>query len=337
MFKKDSERIKEHLKSLINRSFLSPQQKKWVPYLFHTTDIVNAIEIVKDNQLISRARRDRDKPKIQFVDSAHKDIIDSTSDQLKNFVRLYFRPKTPFQYNIEGIRPEHLIENDAHCPVPVIFLLDAYQILRLQRVEFTDGNAASSSRVKYLKSVDEYLQLPFQDIYHDGVIRNEEDKERIIFHRHAEVLVPDSLNMTSFLKYIIFRSEAECATFKTLLPKDLLGHLNTKLAIQPQYFNNHWFFIDSLIMRDDKKLQFFYNKDARKESLGPYKVDVELKNLGLNTDKKKSLDQYTFKSGSVLMSIPASLYQEGTSLRVTLKLDNHIACDQVIKLGDELV
>ncbi len=71
------------------------------------------------------SRRQLEKSGKLLTDIAGPEIIESTPDEWKRFVRLYFRPRTPTQYRNEGIRPKGSLKLGAHCPVPVIFLFDA--------------------------------------------------------------------------------------------------------------------------------------------------------------------------------------------------------------------
>jgi len=82
-------------------------------------------------------------------------------------------------------------------------------------------------------SVDFYLSLPFDKIYHDsGLSRFSESKKSIIFHRHAEVIVPEALDLSS-LSYIICRSRAE---FETLINLLSMLHKQEHLKLREKIF-----------------------------------------------------------------------------------------------------
>lgn len=62
------------------------------------------------------------------VDIASQKVIKSTASKWKDFVRLYFRPRTPMQYRNEGFRPKNQRELESHCPVPIIFKYLLYSL-----------------------------------------------------------------------------------------------------------------------------------------------------------------------------------------------------------------
>lgn len=101
------------------KDFLPHERKYWADYLFHFTDIKNAITILKTNKLYSR------KKAIDFglmkSDNASHEVIENTSSIIKEYVRFYFRPLTPTQKHNEGLK---LIEiTDQHCPIPIFYLI----------------------------------------------------------------------------------------------------------------------------------------------------------------------------------------------------------------------
>jgi hypothetical protein len=190
------EKILQHIEYLIDQSWLTDSQKFWPRFLFHFTNITNAKDILADGFLFSRAQLQKSGKLI--TDIASPEIIKSTADKWKSFVRLYFRPLTPMQYSIEGFRSKVNIKYDAHCPVPVIFVFDAKEILTLQPTRFSNGNLRAEG-VQVSDSADFYLSLPFKMIYHDASLQHLSDGEKrsVIFHRHAEVIIPGSLALSN--------------------------------------------------------------------------------------------------------------------------------------------
>lgn len=77
-----------------------PSDYSWWPQLlYHVTDINNAIKILTIGQLLSRGKAQ--KHDLLQQDSANQEIISRTNQKgYDNFVRLYFRPRTPFLYNL---------------------------------------------------------------------------------------------------------------------------------------------------------------------------------------------------------------------------------------------
>ena len=115
-------------------------------------------------------------------------MLDHTDEKWKNCVRLYFRPRTPTQYQVEGFRPQGQLGSlQAHMPVPVFFLFEAKDILTRAGTRFSAGNLAASRVVG--EDAVYFESIPFQKVYHDSWMA-EGEKGNIKFHRHAEVIVP---------------------------------------------------------------------------------------------------------------------------------------------------
>ena len=179
--------------------------------MFHFTDINNAANILSEGLIWSRAELE----KKEFFDIASSEILsktDETDEEVKKYARLYFRPRSPMQYRNEGIRVVNNIQLDAHCPVPVYFLFEAIPILEKEDTEFSNGNLASSYSTRD-KSVDFYMQIPFNKVYHDKSLFGIDEIERyeIKRNRSAEVLIPKCLDLT-YLREICCRSQAEYET-----------------------------------------------------------------------------------------------------------------------------
>lgn len=115
----------------------------WPGYLFHFTDIQNAVSILKEGALINR--NEAQARGLMITDNASPEIIANTADELKNYVRLYFRPRTPTQASNEGFRPPQQRDYNAHCPVPVYFIFDSKDVLARPDVCFTAGSLATNS------------------------------------------------------------------------------------------------------------------------------------------------------------------------------------------------
>ena len=55
--KPDSDEIIDFIDNLANESWLGSVRSRWAKYLFHYTDIRNAVEILKNEKLLCRACR----------------------------------------------------------------------------------------------------------------------------------------------------------------------------------------------------------------------------------------------------------------------------------------
>ena len=139
--KAELSKLRDHIDRLKDATWIGPARRWWPRYLFHCTDILNVVNVVKSGELLSREQA-KQSGNLR-VDIAGPDIIDHTDAEWQDYVRLYFRPRTPTQYRNEGFRPVSALELGAHCPVPVYLLFDAYQVLSRQDSLFTEGNLDS--------------------------------------------------------------------------------------------------------------------------------------------------------------------------------------------------
>ena len=131
----DSITIKPDISDFVNSLRRKYSQLWWPKYLFHYTDIENVGSILKNRCLYSRQKALQQQ--LLNVDCAGQEVLNYTNRDVMEYVRLYFRPKTPPLWHKEGFRPfdrsgEEFPE--AHCPVPVYFLFDSKTILSLDCV-----------------------------------------------------------------------------------------------------------------------------------------------------------------------------------------------------------
>ena len=248
--KKDSHLISQHIKALKEGLILPESQKFWPDFLYHFTDIKNAIKILSGDRCLYSRNHLASDGQIQ-TDSACAEIIEKTDPEYKNYVRLYFRPRTPTLFCVEGIRTPEELTYGAHCPVPVYFIFNAFPILSQESTKFSNGNL-SVGDVKVSDSVDFYLNLPFDKIYHDRRLPddNEEEKKSIIFHRHAEVMIPQSMDL-DHLRFIYFRSKAEFQTLSYWLKLNgshELWHSKIGIDEKSNLFFSRWLFVQDVSM-----------------------------------------------------------------------------------------
>lgn len=130
------------LDKLKQAPWLGEQRKRWPDFLFHFTDIRNAVSILNSGFLFSRDEARRRG--IVFISSASSQVISRTAPAIKDSVRFYFRPETPTTYHMEGFKPLNQRYEDAHCPVPIYFLFDMREIITLRDTRFSNGNLCPS-------------------------------------------------------------------------------------------------------------------------------------------------------------------------------------------------
>lgn len=244
--------------------------KWWIDHLFHFTSIRNAKQILDDGVLYSRAHAIANG--ITFADSASQRMIRRTS-QYSSFARLYFRPRTPTTYHMEGFKPRNESRpfSDAHCPVPVYLLFDIGEIVCCDGSLFSDGHVASPDSGIFSSSKD-FTELPFVTIYNDAYRFNKVYK-RI---RQAEVLVPTSLSL-SHLRYIYCRSEAECDTLRSLCSEDVWKQWASSIRIDNsrKLFYGDRLFVDRVKL-DQDQIAVEFNLPCNSEDYGPFKVGINI-------------------------------------------------------------
>ena len=240
----------------------------WPAYLFHCTDISNAVNILRQGEILSRSQAINTNQ--LALDIASPEIIEHTDPQWQDYVRMYFRPRTPTQYRNEGFRPLSQRALGSNCPVPVYFIFDSLTILSWSNCLFSDGNLGTTGTtaeggIAFLK------QIPFDKVYHVGPF-SRSDTNNIVYHRNAEVLVPERMGLDS-LRYIGCRSPAEYETLLYLLPPDTLSRWVGKIGVGSRLFNREWTFVERVEMSGER-LIFRLNRSTR--TPGPFDVRLEL-------------------------------------------------------------
>ncbi|HNW92332.1 MAG TPA: DUF4433 domain-containing protein [bacterium] len=250
--KADAQEIVDHLETLKRQYAADPERKFWPQCLFHFTDVNNAAKILDIGYIYSRAELERRG--IEIADAASPDVLHVTDRRVKEHVRLYFRPKTPTQYSNEGIRPKDKQKYGAHCPVPVMLLFDAKEILTRQSTCFSDANLAAAG-TNVFSSADYFKKLPFDKIYHMGWQDYDDEVKR---RRNAEVIVPTELDLTA-LKGIRCRSQADLETLRHLLSYDAFMNWHKILGVDSRrnLFDSRWLFVrQATLLADSLHLQF---------------------------------------------------------------------------------
>ena len=165
----------------------------------------NAVAILQDGNLRSRNDAANRHPR----DVAAPGVIDARV-HAHDRVRIYFRPKTPTQWHIEGIRkPGECKYGDAtHAGMLVMFALDSKSILRRPDIAFSGRNMQLGGTKP--GNTEEYFSLiDFSKVYSEGSTGGDHTITDI---RAAEVLVDSPLPLHECLKAIYLRSEPERET-----------------------------------------------------------------------------------------------------------------------------
>ena len=281
--KPDADKIVSFLDDLTSQEWIKDSSRRWWPkFVFHFSDIRNVVNILNSGKILSRNALQKDKgiP----IDCASPIVISQTPGDEKFYVRLYFRPRTPTQYHMEGIRPKELLQlGGAHCPVPVFLLFDSKELLSRENCRFTNGNLGSTRHQK--GDTYEFLKnLPFRKIYHVGAFNPNEHE--IIFHRNAEVIFPDELDLSA-LRYIVCRSAAEMETLVYLLPFDIWKNCQDKILVEGKLdlFELRWTFVERVDLSKEL-IVFYFSPDTYCK--GPFEAEIEIidKNTGIKYSGK---------------------------------------------------
>lgn len=238
----------------------SPYRKFWPKYLFRHERVENAARILRSGQLLSRVG----SAQIQHIDVAAADVVSAT-DRAHASARLYFRPTTPTQYHLEGIKkPTEYYRENVHAPVLVMFAFNAKTVLNLPGVAFSDGNMQSPSTTVG-SDKDFFEQLPFDAVYHVGAFVHE-DRDRILRARCAEVLAPSPLALAGHLQAIVCRSPAERAFLLHLAGSQAASAWSKRTSVfaEQGVFENKWVYVDSVeATSDGVRIKFHPRVDSK--------------------------------------------------------------------------
>lgn len=220
-----------------------PYRKNWPTRCFRHEPVENAAAIINAGQLLSR----RNAAGLIRRDIADAQVI-ATQATAHSSVRLYFRPRNPTQFHIEGIKRDgDFFNNDPrnHAPVLVIFLFSAQEILLTKGVRFSDGNMQHASTTVYSTDA-EFSQLPFGGIYHVGPVSDRD----IIRQRCAEVLLPSPLPLDDRLQGIVCRSPAERSTLLHMLTPEARANWANKVRVftEPGLFEDRFLYVKSVTL-----------------------------------------------------------------------------------------
>lgn len=198
----------------------SNYKQKWPKFLFHHASVVNAIGILKQNSLLSR--NDAVAQGALIVDIAPEEIIQNR-DEAHSYARLYFRPRTPTQFHIEGIRKPQDYYMGRHAGFLVMLAFGSEQVLTMPCTRFSNCNM-QSPQSEVLDGDAGFDTLDFAGIYHDEAYPSDDQRRK----RCAEVLVRSSLDLSA-LSALIVRTDADATALKYLLNRENLAHLIPKV------------------------------------------------------------------------------------------------------------
>jgi hypothetical protein len=313
--KVDSEEIRAFLRSLGAQPWLGQAQRWWPELLFRFDNIEAVARILGSNKLLSRkAAIDTG---VMLADCASPEVISGTSERWKQYARLHFRPRTPTQHSNEGFRPIGQWTLHAHCPAPVVMLFDAAEVMTREETLFSNGNLATNADTGhdavFLKSI------PFDKVYHDSWF-DRSDKAAIIFHRHAEVIIPNELDLTP-LRFIGCRTQAEYETLLHLLDPRARKQWSPKigLGMKANLHFRRWTFVEQ-VQLTTKEIVFSFNPSSVTPSAFHCQVTIREDEGG----QEYQWEAQTYQANSSL-KLDLSRLKHPESYAVSLRLDGQLA------------
>jgi len=199
----------------------------------HYTDFINFLDIMKTCKLLSR----NEAFKCGFIDAAEQSVIDRTSEKVKEYVRFYYKEKTPTIYDNEGIKIDNSLP---HMPIPVLLLFNE-NIINYRNIAFTSG-CGGSKYSQITNNLQTAMNFDWKTVFNRGWIPADEDslmtlgydpnKANVINKRNAEFLLNKEIDI-KHIKKIIFRSPADKK--HAIL---VLGD-NELFEVDASKFNNH--------------------------------------------------------------------------------------------------
>ncbi len=219
----------------------------WIPhYLYHHSDISNVVQILESGELLSR--KSAIDTSSLVVDSASVEVLDKTPKWVESCVRLYFRPRTPPLFHIEGIRSASHSKTayDARCPVPIYLLFRAETLLSMTDMRFSDGNLSRSDTTNTYNDLQDLSKLDIEKIYNDSGSPSDGDRQEITRCKCAEVVIPNKLKLGSNLSHVCCRSEAEKETLLNSLTNSTRKQYSQVVRVVPSCFFRRWSYVESV-------------------------------------------------------------------------------------------
>lgn len=230
-----------------NARFGRTPKARWPSRLFRHESLENAVRVLRSGEL--RSRNDAADELVRDV--APAEII-GADHRAHQFARLYFRPKTPTQYHIEGIRkPTECRFPGKHAPVLFMFVFRSAVLMIRDDVRFSNGNMQAGCAI--LDGDAGFDALDFRKIYHEGPYNREDPANAdITVWRCAEVLCESPLVLDEALEGVVCRSHAE----RQFLLHELgdaadVWRDRIKILSKPGYFNADYAFVESVDFQAD--------------------------------------------------------------------------------------
>jgi hypothetical protein len=302
-----------------------PHRVHWPSLLFHHAPVQNAVGIIQLGEIRSRRASEGQRP----LDIAGAGVIDHRQ-RAHDFTRLYFRPRTPTQFHIEGIRRPNECHYGAaaHAPVLVMFALDAKSILTMPTTRFSDINmqrdeARDGDTDAFFGTID------FSKVYHEGSFRGDAS---IANHRAAEVLCQSPLALVQHLKWIVCRSEAERETLVHMAgPNGRLLRPRIITSDDGKVFEKKYAFVEKVYASPEG---ISFNLSPRHDS-APLKVRVEVHGANGELVFDETYPELAARSANGRGWISRVALKDGLH-RAQIHIDDHLAYQNLLFVGEAL-
>lgn len=316
-------------KEIIDRNANDPDIKIrwWARYAFHYTDITNALGILTSGFLYSR--KNANSMGLMKCDNASRQVIEMTRNETTSFVRFYFRPKTPTQYYNEGYKhPSLRYDGDpkANVPVPVFFLFDLEKLLGFPETQFSETPQSGSGSPLH-NTPEEFAAFDFKKIYSDGRMSGDEKR-----YRHAEILFPNSFDISKCPVHILCRNNIEKTTLLNLLKNEDITAFHKykeriKVPSRDVFMNNGLYVTDCAYHKD--KVSLTFSDTYEKHSYISYQANK----LGIEQESLKPVEaraEFDWMGSAKKVS----LYHDEVSLELNYCLPNMIVFTNLENIKD---
>lgn len=263
----------------------------------HYTDILNLYKIIESGKLLSRNRA----KELGFVDAADHDVLSHTHEYIMDYVRFYYKEKSPTIYRNEGIKPDN---SSPHMPIPVLLLFE-HGIIEHSGVAFLSGGGGNPYSV-FAKEVSVASNFDWDMIFYRGPIPR--PGNGIIFvgkdisgasitnKKNAEFLYPKEIS-TKYIEKIIFRAPADKKVAEIILGANKLFETDN---LREKFNYTHNFLYDYKILLQGNNfvigLKFDKNCDGYKHEIKVWYNDKSVEKLDiltLNRSRKIDLTKYS--------------------------------------------
>lgn len=254
------------------KDYLPEGKKYWANYLFHFTEMKNAISILKTKRLMSRNKALEENK--MYSDNASHEVIEQTFEGVLNYARFYFRPLTPTLYHNEGLIKGN--PTDKHCPNPVFFLFDLNLLTQYPGKSIISEKTLAStwSIPDATNKIEDLNGYNYRKIYHSGSFDPNIDSD-IIHFRQAEFAVKDEVNLDN-LKWIVTRSKAEKDTLLLWLHKYNIYEYDDIIICDYEQNFEYMFFKRRLYVENVVLEQNFVTVDIANKSI-EYSIEYLIK------------------------------------------------------------